>query len=255
MKKELAKIRKGRLKDKVAIITGGARGMGAAHARKFVEEGARVLITDLLEKEGLTLANELGDDSRFIKHDVTKQSDWKLVIRAAEEIFGPVNILINNAGISLIKTIENTSEDDYRRVVEINQLSVFVGMKEILPSMRRAKGGSIVNISSLAGLIGHSGSMAYVASKFAVTGMTKVAALEYGEYDIRVNSVHPGLILTPMTGSKDFAQTANDVTQTIPLKRAAQPEEVTNLVLFLASDEASYSTGSEFIIDGGLYAQ
>ena len=255
MKKKISKLPHGRLEGKVAIITGGARGMGAAHARKFVEEGAKVVITDILEKEGSALAEELGENIRFIKHDVTKQSDWKHVVSTAEETFGPVNILVNNAGIVIFKTIGDTSEEEYKRVIDINQVAVFMGMKEVLPSMRRAEGGSIVNISSLAGLVGVAGSMAYVASKFAVTGMTKVAALEYADYGIRVNSVHPGLILTPMTASDDFAEAKNDVTKTIPLKRAAQPEEVTNLVLFLASDEASYSTGSEFIIDGGLLAQ
>jgi 3alpha(or 20beta)-hydroxysteroid dehydrogenase len=255
MKQESNKLLPGRLAGKVAIITGGARGMGAAHARKFILEGAKVIITDILEKEGLALAKELGENVKFIKHDVTKQLDWQQVVSTAETTFGPVNILVNNAGISLTKMIGKTSEDEYKKVVGINQVSVFLGMKEVFSSMRKAKGGSIVNISSLAGLVGYPGSMAYVASKFAVTGMTKVAALEYGEYGIRVNSVHPGLIITPMTGGKDFAETASSVTQTIPLKRAAQPEEVTNLVLFLASDEASYSTGAEFIIDGGLHAQ
>jgi len=244
----------GRLEGKVAIITGGARGMGAAHAAKFIEEGAKVVITDILEKEGTALAGELGENTMFIKHDTTKQSDWKHVVSTAEATFGPVGILVNNAGISFTKRIEDISEAEYKRVIDINQVSVFIGMKEILTSMRRAKGGSIVNISSLAGITGYPGEIAYAASKFAVTGMTKVAALEFAAYGIRVNSVHPGLILTPMTGTKEFTETKNEVTKTIPLKRAAQPNEVSNLVLFLASDEASYSTGSEFIIDGGLFA-
>lgn len=241
----------GRLEGKVAIITGGARGMGAAHVRRFVKEGARVVFTDILVEEGRRLAKELGQNAKFLKHDVTKKSDWKKVVQKTEERFGPIHILVNNAGIDHPE--ESLAEADvklYQKVIDVNQLSVFLGMKSVVNSMREAGGGSIVNISSLAGIVGAPQKIAYTASKFAVRGMTKAAALELGQYGIRVNSVHPGFIETPMTEGL-----INDQLVSIfPLKKAGQPEEVTNLVLYLASDESSYSTGSEFIIDGGLGA-
>ena len=245
----------GRLKGKVAIITGGARGMGASYARKFSDEGAKVVITDILEKEGQALAEELGENATFIKHDVTNESDWDKVVSETEENFGPINILINNAGIAHFEAIEDHSEESYRKVIDINQVSVFLGMKAVLPSMRKTKAGSIVNISSLSGIKAQAGNIAYNASKFAVRGMTKTAALEFSEYGIRVNSVHPGIIKTPMTSAEELQDMLNAIAVTIPLKRIAEVGEVTNLVLFLASDESSYSTGSEFLIDGGLKVQ
>jgi len=245
-----------KLDGKVAIITGGARGMGASHARRLVEEGAKVVITDVLVSEGEELAYELGENALFVEHDVTSAEDWKNVVKIAEETYGPVNVLVNNAGITgEMAPIDETSEHDYRKVIDVNQVGVYLGMKSVIPSMKKAGSGSIINISSLAGLVGSTNSVAYVASKFAVRGMTKVAALELAEHGIRVNSIHPGFIETPMIRQGN----TNDLTamyeQIIPMKRIAKPEEVSNLVVFLASDDSSYSTGSEFVIDGGLSAQ
>lgn len=245
----------GRLDGKVAIITGAARGMGASHVRRFVREGAKVIFTDILVEEGQALAKELGQNAIFLEHDVTNASDWDSIVAEAEVKFGPVAILINNAGIAPNNPIEETTEEEFRKVTDVNQVSVFLGMKAVYNSMKKEKTGSIVNVSSLAGLIAGRNQIAYVASKFAVRGMTKAAALEFGEYGIRVNSIHPGIIETPMTMNDDTKAMLAEISKTIPLGRTAKPEEVTNLVLYLASDESSYSTGSEFVIDGGLFAQ
>ncbi|GIP18687.1 dehydrogenase [Paenibacillus montaniterrae] len=241
-----------RLSEKIAIVTGGARGMGEAHARKFVAEGAKVVITDLNQEAGEALAQELGEQAIFIKQDVTKAEDWEQVIRETENAFGAVNVLVNNAGISISSNIENMTEAQYRKIIEINQVSVFLGMKAVLPSMKKAGGGSIVNISSINGLVG--GAPGYTDSKFAVRGITKAAALEFAKYNIRVNSVHPGVIETPMVTEGDAVEQIKAFAKMIPLQRMAKSEEITNLVLFLASDESSYSTGSEFVADGGLTA-
>ncbi len=242
-----------RLEGKVAIITGSAQGMGAAHARLFVEEGAKVVITDLNEEKGTALAEELGENAIFVKQNVTSEDDWKNVIKVTEEKFGPVNVLVNNAGITLADSIEETSLDNYNKIVQINQVSVFLGMKSVIASMRKAEGGSIVNISSMNGLVG--GAIGYTDTKFAVRGMTKAAALEFSPQGVRVNSVHPGVIETPMIMQEDVREQVEEFAKTIPMKRIAKVEEVSNLVLFLASDDSSYSTGSEFVIDGGLTAQ
>lgn len=242
-----------RLEGKVAIITGSAQGMGAAHARLFVEEGAKVVITDLNEEKGTELAEELGENAIFVKQNVTSEDDWKNVIKVTEEKFGPVNVLVNNAGITLADSIEETSLDNYNKIVQINQVSVFLGMKSVIASMRKAEGGSIVNISSMNGLVG--GAIGYTDTKFAVRGMTKAAALEFSPQGVRVNSVHPGVIETPMIMQEDVREQVEEFAKTIPMKRIAKVEEVSNLVLFLASDDSSYSTGSEFVIDGGLTAQ
>ncbi|WP_042149725.1 glucose 1-dehydrogenase [Paucisalibacillus sp. EB02] len=242
-----------RLDGKVVIITGGARGMGASHARLFVKEGAKVMIADILEEDGQALANELGEHVRFIKLDVTKGENWAEVIALTEKEFGPVNVLVNNAGISMNKSIEETTEEEYRRILDINQVSVFLGMKAVIPSMKKADGGSIVNISSINGLVG--GAIGYTDTKFAVRGMTKAAALGLAHYGIRVNSVHPGVIETPMIVQEDSKEAINEFAKYIPNGRVAKPEEVSNLVLYLASDESSYSTGAEFVVDGGLTAR
>lgn len=242
----------GRLDNKVAIITGGARGMGEFHVRKFVSEGAKVVFTDLNEEGGQALANELGEDVKFVKQDVTKAADWETVIAETENTFGPVNILVNNAGISMSKSIFDMNEEEYRKIVDINQVSVFLGMKAVVPSMQKTGNGSIINISSMNGLV--AGAIGYTDTKFAVRGMTKAAAIQLAGLGIRVNSVHPGVIETPMVTEGDAVEAIKEFAKHIPLKRVAQPEEVSNLVLFLASDESSYSTGSEFIIDGGLTA-
>ncbi|MFF5996154.1 glucose 1-dehydrogenase [Lysinibacillus sp. KU-BSD001] len=242
-----------RLEGKVAIITGAAQGMGAAHAKLFVEEGAKVVITDLNEEKGQALVAELGENAVFVKQNVANEADWATVIATAEEAFGPVNVLVNNAGITMAKSLMETTVEEYRRIVEINQVSVFLGMKAALPSMQKAGGGSIVNISSLNGLV--AGAIGYTDTKFAVRGMTKAAAMEAAHYNVRVNSVHPGVIATPMVVQEDTKAAVEEFAKHIPLRRVAQPEEVSKMVLFLASDDSSYSTGSEFVIDGGVTAR
>ncbi|WP_031546283.1 SDR family NAD(P)-dependent oxidoreductase [Salinicoccus luteus] len=240
------------LSEKVAIITGGARGMGESHVRRFIEEGAKVVFTDINTSAGEALAEELGGNAVFVEHDVTDADGWKAVVAQAESAFGPVNVLVNNAGISMSKSIFEMTEEEYRKIIDINQVSVFLGIKAVLPSMQKAEGGSIVNISSMNGIVG--GAPGYTDSKFAVRGLTKAAAIQLGGLGIRVNSVHPGVIETPMVSEGDAVEQIREFAKQIPMKRTAQSEEVTNMVAFLASDEASYSTGSEFIIDGGLTA-
>ncbi|MFF2448242.1 glucose 1-dehydrogenase [Neobacillus sp. NPDC058068] len=241
-----------RLDGKIAIITGAAQGMGASHARKFIEEGAKVVLTDLNDEKGNALAAELGENALFVKHNVTSADDWATVVAETEKAFGPVNVLVNNAGITMAKSILALTEEEYRRIVDINQVSVFLGMKSVIPSMQKASGASIVNISSMNGIV--AGAIGYTDTKFAVRGMTKAAAIEGAHYGIRVNSVHPGVIATPMVVQEDTKAAVEEFSKHIPLKRVAQPEEVSSLVVYLASDESSYSTGAEFIIDGGLTA-
>ncbi|MER1956506.1 MAG: glucose 1-dehydrogenase [Solibacillus sp.] len=243
----------GRLDNKVAIITGAAQGMGAAHARLFVAEGAKVVLTDLNEEKGHAFAAELGENAVFVKQNVVSEEDWATVLATAEEKFGPVNVLVNNAGITMAKNMLDVTVEEYKRIVDINQVSVFIGMKTVAGSMMKAGGGSIVNISSMNGLV--AGAIGYTDTKFAVRGMTKAAAINLAPMGIRVNSVHPGVIATPMVMQEDTKAAVEAFSKHIPLKRVAQPEEVSNMVLFLASDDSSYSTGSEFVIDGGMTAQ
>lgn len=246
-----------RLENKVALITGAARGMGESHARMFIEHGAKVVLTDLSVDAGSALANELGVNAIFFQHDVTKSDSWDDVIKRAEQEFGPINVLVNNAGIlGPVSKTEHLAEADYLKVCEVNQHSVYLGMKAVIPSMLKAGVGSIVNISSIAGIAANYGfpSLAYVASKFAVRGMTKATAIEYGLNNIRVNSVHPGFIQTPMMVEATDEE-GGDAMSLIPLGRIADPKEVSNLVLFLASDESSYITGSEHLVDAGMLAQ
>lgn len=245
-----------RLEGKIAIITGGARGMGEAHAKLFVEHGAKVVITDVLEKEGIALADSLGDNAMFIKHDVTSQQGWVSVLETAEKHFGHVTILVNNAGIA--GAFANAAELDYnefKKVMAINVDGTFLGMKTVIPSMLQAGIGSIVNISSVSGLQVAPGSpnVAYVGSKFAVTGLTKMAALEYATRGIRVNSVHPGGVRTGIAPASAFDNPK--VLEPIPMMRLGESGEVSNLVLFLVSDEASYITASEYKVDGGMTAK
>ena len=246
-----------RLAGKTAVVTGAARGMGASHARRFVAEGAKVALTDVNEAAGLALAHELGPNARFFSHDATSAASWARLVGQVEDVFGYINVLVNNAGIlGPVAKISDLTEEDYLRVCAVNQHSVYLGMRAVIPSMRRAKGGSIVNISSIAGLVANYGfpSLAYVASKFAVRGMTKAIAIECGPENIRVNSVHPGFIMTPMM-VEATDEGGGEALSMIPLGRIAEPEEVSNLVLFLASDEASYINGAEHVIDAGMTAQ
>lgn len=246
----------GRLSGKVAIITGAAQGMGEAHAKMFVAEGAKVILTDVNEAGGKALAESLGANALFIKHDVRFAPEWKAVVEQGEAKFGTINVLINNAGIiGTIADTVNFTQADYQLVCDINQLGVYLGMQAVIPSMVRAGVGSIVNISSIAGMIACMGApnLAYVGSKFAVRGMSKQVAAEYGPNNVRCNSVHPGYILTPMmvAATDENGGGAGDL---IPLKRMAKPSEVSCLVLFLASDESSFITGMEHVIDGGMTA-
>ena len=246
----------GRLTGKIAIVTGAARGMGASHARLFVQEGAKVILTDLNVDGGEALARELGDAATFMAHDVTRPDSWRNAIARTVDIHGTIDILVNNAGIlgPMATTVELT-DDGYDLVCAVNQHSVFYGMKAVLPVMVEAGRGSIVNISSIAGMAANYGfpSLAYVASKFAVRGMTKATAIEYGKHNIRVKSVHPGFIQTPMMVEATDEVDGEALAQ-IPLGRIADPIEVSNLVLFLASDESSYITGSEHLVDAGMLA-
>ena len=245
-----------RLGGRTAIITGAAQGMGAAHARLFVAEGARVVLTDVLEEQGRALADELGEAAIFCALDVSDAAGWAKAVALAEQNFGAVDILVNNAGILGPRAeIVDLDEADFLRVVGVNLVGTFLGMKAVIPSMLRAGGGSIVNISSMAGLVAVDGfpNAAYVASKFALRGVTKAAAAEYGARGIRVNSVHPGYVLTPMTGAAGDKLRAR--AESTMLKRIGEPEEVSRLVLFLASDEASLITGAEHVIDAGVTAR
>lgn len=241
-----------KLKNKVAILTGAAGGMGAIHAEEFVKEGAKVVLTDVNVKQGEEVGKKLGENALFVAHDVTKEGDWEKVIKIAEEKFGNVNVLVNNAGIVMTKSIEDLSLAEYEKIIAINQTGTFLGMKSVLASMKKAGGGSIINISSIEGLTGAPMISAYTASKFAVTGLTKAAAGEFAPYGIRVNSVHPGVIDTPMIHQEDVKDAVRAVIEATPLQRPAHPREISRMLVFLASEEASYSTGSAFVADGGL---
>jgi len=231
--------------------------MGAAHVRRFVSEGAKVLLTDINSEAGEALAGELGDDALFLKLDVASEAAWETAIRTAEEGFGPVTVLVNNAGVlGPGVPAGELSEADFLKVCAINQTAVFLGIKHVIPSMKKAGGGSIVNVSSISGIVAIYGTpnVAYAASKFAVRGITKQVAIEYGGHNIRVNSVHPGYIRTPMMTAALDEEQIKVASGSVPIKRVGEVEDVTNLVVFLASDEASFITGTEHIIDGGLTA-
>jgi 3alpha(or 20beta)-hydroxysteroid dehydrogenase len=237
-----------RLDGKVAIVTGAARGQGAAEARLFVAEGAKVVVADVLDDEGAAVAADLGTAGVYTHLDVADESQWQAAVAGAEEQFGPVSVLVNNAGILLFQALDKTDLADFDRVMRVNVHGVFLGMRTVTPSMVRAGGGSIVNVSSTAGLQGLPHLGAYVASKWAVRGLTKAAAIDLGHMGIRVNSVHPGGIDTPM-----LAGTSPDAPfyKRLPVARMGTAEEAARAVLFLASDEASYTTGAELAVDGG----
>ena len=238
----------GRLDGKVAIITGAARGQGEAEARLFAAEGARVLLADVLDDEGEKVAADIGDAAAFTHLDVTDEGQWTAAVATAEDRFGPVTVLVNNAGVLHFQALHKTEADDFDRVMRINVRGVFLGMKAVTPSMTRAGGGSIVNISSTAGLQGLPFLGAYVASKWAVRGLSKTAAIDLGPKGIRVNSVHPGGIDTPMIAGTDSEA---PFYKRLPVSRMGTPSEAAAAVLFLASDEASYISGAELAVDGG----
>jgi 3alpha(or 20beta)-hydroxysteroid dehydrogenase len=243
-----------RLEGKTAIITGGAKGMGEATVRLFVEHGARVVIGDILDEAGEALAGELGDGVEFVHLDVSNEDDWAAAVKAAEAL-GPLNVLVNNAAIMRMIALTDTSVEDFMQIVRVNQLGTFLGMRSVTAPMKAAGGGSIINVSSIDGLHSQAGLAAYSSTKFAVRGMTKAAAIELGQYGIRVNSVHPGGIFTEMGGAGMISEEDlnKSVYRDFPIPRVGQPQEVAYVTLFLATDEATYSTGSEFVADGGWF--
>jgi 3alpha(or 20beta)-hydroxysteroid dehydrogenase len=238
------------LAGKVAIITGAARGQGAAHARLFASEGARLVLTDV-STDGELLVRELGANARFVKHDVSDEQGWRGVVAAATESFGRLDVLINNAGIYRPATLRDTDTALWDIHYRINQLGVFLGMRAVTEAMVRSGGGAIVNVSSGAGLRNLPGMFAYATSKWAVRGMSKLAASELAPFKIRVNSIHPGLIDTPMLAGNTPEQ-LQMMKNLIPMGRLGRPEEVAKLVLFLASDASGYITGAEVTVDGGV---
>ena len=246
-----------RLENKVAIISGGSRGMGAVEAALFVQQGAKVLVGDVRDDEGRALVEKIGADAVYAHLDVTSEDDWAAAVKKATDRYGKLDILVNNAGVSARGTIEETSVEDWDRVMGINAKGVFLGTRAAIPEMRKAGGGSIVNISSQLGLVGMAeSSPQYQSSKGAVRIFTKSAAIQYAPEGIRVNSVHPGPIVTPMTESRrsDLAMQQVMVSR-IPLGRYGESEDVAYGVLYLASDESSFVTGGELVIDGGWTAQ
>jgi 3alpha(or 20beta)-hydroxysteroid dehydrogenase len=236
----------GRVDGKVALISGGARGMGEAHARLLVAEGAQVVIGDILDDEGKAVAEDLGDAARYVHLDVTQPEHWQAAVSEAVTDFGKLDVLVNNAGIVNLGSLRTFDLGKWRQILDVNLTGTFLGMQAVVDPMTEAGGGSIINISSIEGIRGAPLVHGYVATKWAVRGLTKSAALELAAQNIRVNSVHPGFIRTPMT------KHLPDDMVTIPLKRPGESREIATFVVFLASDESSYATGTEFIVDGGL---
>ena len=246
-----------RLDGKVAVVSGGARGQGEAEVRLFAAEGAKVVFGDVLDDQGKALAEELGEGVAYVHLDVRKEDDWINAVQEAESRFGKLDVLMNNAGVlSMGPLTHDVDLAEYMRVIEVNQIGVFLGLRTAIPAMLRNGGGSIVNTSSTNGFAGYGGTIAYTASKFAVRGMTKNVALEYGKAGIRANSIHPGAIDTPMIrpeGLGDFTPEAQEAAYAMtPIPRVGQPTEVAQVALFLASDDSSYCTGAEFLVDGGM---
>ena len=241
-----------RFDNKVVLVTGAARGQGEAEVRLFHAEGARVVIADVLDDEAARLAAELGEAALAVHLDVADAAQWAAAIETTLARFGRLDVLVNNAGILRWGRLEDMSLEEYLQVIGVNQTGCWLGMKAVLPALKAAGGGAIVNISSVAGIQAIGGASAYTASKFAVRGMSKSAALEFGRYNIRVNSVHPGGIDTPMVQTPD--RDLDEAYRQLPIARIGTPAEVARLVAFLASDEASYCTGGEFAIDGGMMA-
>lgn len=246
-----------RLRGKVALISGGARGQGAVEGKLFAREGAKVVLGDVLEEEGRRTAEEIraaGGEAVFVTLDVTKADDWQRAVDTAVGSYGKLDILVNNAGILQMEGVEDITQETWDRVMAVNATGVWLGMKAAVPALRRAGAGSIINISSISGLIGTGMQTAYQASKGAVRIMTKTAAMQYAREGIRVNSVHPGPIDTPMTTGLD-RELWQMFLRAVPLKRAGTSEDIAYGVLYLASDESSFVTGSELVIDGGYTAQ
>ena len=248
----------GRLDGKVAIVTGAARGQGAATARLFVSEGAKVVLTDLLEDEGEAAAAELGAAACFARHDVTSEDDWGRIVALAVERFGRLDVLVNNAGIMQRTPVVDCSVEEFRGVLDVNLVGPFLGMKVAAPVMGETGGGAIVNVSSIQGIMGRAGTPGYTASKFGLRGLTKTAALELGAFGVRVNSIHPGGVDTPLI--RDAVPDGVEVTPQmldashahLPIPRIGRSEDIAPTSLFLASDDASYITGAELVIDGGM---
>ncbi|MFE6501106.1 SDR family oxidoreductase [Kitasatospora sp. NPDC057738] len=241
------------LTGKTVIVTGGARGLGAEAARLAVASGANVVITDVLEEDGRTVAAELGERARFVRHDVTSEEDWQRVVDFAVAEFGALHGLVNNAGISTGTLLADESVEHFRKVLDINLTGVFIGMKTAVPAMRAAGGGSIVNISSAAGLMGLALTAGYGASKWGVRGLSKIGAVELGTERIRVNSVHPGMTYTPMTASVGIRRGEGNYPNT-PMGRVGEASEIAGAVVYLLSDDSSYVTGAELAVDGGWTA-
>ena len=250
----------GRLDGKVALISGGARGQGATEARMMAQEGAKVVFGDILDAEGKQVEAAIrtaGGDATYVHLNVTSEADWQAAVATAEQAYGKLNVLVNNAGILIRASIEETTEDDFDRIMAVNVKGVFLGVKHAIPAMRRAGGGSIINISSTAGLVGSPGeTAAYSATKGSVRLFTKSTAVQHAKDNIRCNSVHPGPIETDMI--KDMLASPEQWAQRLrrlPLGRAGKPEDIAYGVIYLASDESSFVTGSELVIDGGTTAE
>ena len=249
-----------RLESEVAIVTGGARGLGRAIAEAYVAEGARVCIADVRIELAQRVAEALGDSVIALELDVTDEQSWNLAIGACEQAFGSVSVLVNNAGLAEGAAIDDTTLESYRRVTEVNQTGVFLGMKSVIPAMKRVGHGSIINMSSIDGLVGSPRIISYIASKWAVRGMTKAVAMEMGPYSIRVNSIHPGHVVTEL-GLRDgvdpsiiTAMVEEHTARHAPMQRTGTPQEIAAMAVFLASNESSYCTGAEFVVDGGFTA-
>lgn len=234
-----------RLDGKVALITGGARGLGEAFARAMVAQGAKVVLADVLDHDGEVLAKDLGDAAVYVHLDVTDRDHWAEAVAAAVDRFGRLNVLVNNAGIVDFAPIEQHTPEQFDRVIAVNLTGVFNGIWASLAALKDAAPSSIINVSSTAGLQGYAAIPGYNASKFGVRGLTKSVALDLGTSGVRCNSVHPGAVLTPMTEDLDLPQ------KHVAMRRIGQPEELAHLVVYLASDESSFCTGAEFVADGG----
>lgn len=233
------------LGGQVAVVTGAAQGMGESFARQLAAANARVIVADINEELGRKVAADIGENALFVRHDVTVRAEWDALIATAEAAWGPVSVLVNNAGVAVWGAMEHVVEAEARAMLDVDLMGVLIGMQAVIPTMRKAGGGSIINIASVASMKGTEGLSVYSAAKWAVRGMTKCAALELGADNIRVNAVHPGMIATAMTVDMEDPQNQ-------PIKRKGGPDEVGNTVLFLASDASSYTTGCDFVVDGGM---